>query len=351
MIEPGSTIGILGGGQLGRMTAMAAARLGYRSIILAPDADCIAAEVADRWIEAPYTDESALQELASACDVVTIEFENVPASSLTYLAQLVPTAPAANVLAVTQDRYAEKKFVTDLGIGVAPFRTVNDQDELKQALTEYRGGILKTRLFGYDGKGQVRLAADADPGRALDEIGHVPAILEGLITFACEVSVITARSWSGNLASFAPVENRHKDGILDQTLAPADLPAQTMNEAVRIAERIAIELDLVGLVAVEMFMLADGQLLVNEMAPRPHNSGHWTIDAAAVSQFEQYVRAICDLPLGDPTVCRPARMRNLIGDDAGEWPLLLNDPYARLHLYGKKAPRPGRKMGHVTWVD
>lgn len=351
-IPPGSCLGILGGGQLGRMTALAAARLGYRSIVLAPDEDCIAAEVADGHIRADYSNRDALARLAEAVDVVTIEFENVPADTLRWLAQHLPTRPHADILEITQDRLREKSFVQDAGIAVTPFRDIADESDLTAARNELGSdAILKTRRLGYDGKGQLDLRQASDVAAALDAIGRAPAILEARVNFSAEISVVTARSVGGQVASYPPVENRHRNHILDETIAPAELPRDLAVEAVWVAETLVSKLELVGLVAVELFVTTDGQLMVNELAPRPHNSGHWSIDACAVSQFEQLVRAVCGLPLGDPTVHRPARMKNLIGQDIDDWPSLLADPNARLHIYGKKSTRAGRKMGHVTWVD
>jgi len=352
VIPPGSRLGILGGGQLGRMTAMAAARLGYRTVVLAPDEDCIAAAVADAHIRADYADQDALARLAEAIDVVTIEFENVPADALRWLRHRVPTRPHADILEITQDRLREKTFVSEAGIAVTPFRAVSDEAGLRDARDALGAdAILKTRRLGYDGKGQLDLRHATDDAAALDAIGRAPAIVEARVAFAAEVSVVTARGANGAVASYPPVENRHRDHILDETIAPAELPRELAVEAVWIAETLASKLELVGLLAVEMFVTTDRRLLVNELAPRPHNSGHWSIDACAVSQFEQLVRAVCGLPLGDPSVYRPARMKNLIGREVEAWPELLGDPKARLHIYGKKTTRAGRKMGHVTWVD
>lgn len=349
IIPPGGTIGILGGGQLGRMTALAAARLGYRTVILAPEAESPAADVAWRHIRADYTDPAAIAELIALADVVTLEWENVPVPALERIAASRPTRPGARVLEVTQDRLAEKTFVQGLGIPTAPFAAVGDRADLEAAQRALGPStILKTRRLGYDGKGQVRLGADADPAVAFATLGGAPAILEGLVGFERELSVITARRPDGEMRSYPPVENRHADQILIETLAPAELPATVAATAVAMAERIAGALGLEGLLAVELFLCPDGSLLVNELAPRPHNSGHWSIDAAPVSQFEQLVRAICDLPLGDPTPFAPSVMRNLLGDAIAQWPAILAEPGARLHLYGKHEARPGRKMGHVT---
>jgi 5-(carboxyamino)imidazole ribonucleotide synthase len=353
VIAPGGTIGILGGGQLGRMTAMAAARLGYRSVILAPDAEAPAADVAGHHLQAAYDDPTALAELIDRVDVVTLEWENVPVAALERLALACPVRPGAAVLEVTQDRLAEKRFLEGLGMPTAPFIPVDDAAGLETALAAIGPhAILKTRRLGYDGKGQVRLgpgsAPAAAPAAAMAALHGAPAILEGLVTFERELSVITARRPSGEMRSFPPVENRHAAQILIETIVPAELPEAIAGEAVAMAERIARALDLEGLLAVEMFLAADGRLLVNELAPRPHNSGHWSLDACAVSQFEQLVRAICDLPLGEPTPTSPCTMQNLIGDAVDAWPAILAEPGARLHLYGKREVRPGRKMGHVT---
>ena len=350
-ISPGGTIGILGCGQLGRMTAMAAARLGYRCVVFGPEADAPAADVAAHHLQAAYDDQAALADFIARVDVVTLEWENVPVSALERLAQARPVRPGAAVLEVTQDRLAEKRFLNGLGIPTAPFMPVDDAADLGAALAAIGpNGILKTRRLGYDGKGQVRLdpATPTPPEEAIAALQEAPAILEGFVDFVRELSVITARSPSGELRSFPPVENRHAEQILIETIAPAELPSAVATAAEDIAERIARTLALEGLLAVEMFLTGDGRLLVNELAPRPHNSGHWSLDAAGVSQFEQLIRAICDLPLGDPTATAPSVMQNLLGHAVDAWPEILAEPGARLHLYGKREVREGRKMGHVT---
>jgi 5-(carboxyamino)imidazole ribonucleotide synthase len=341
-------IGILGGGQLGRMTAMAAARLGYRCHVLAPEEASPAADVAARFTCADYADERALAAFAASVDVVTLEFENVPVGALEFLAAHRPVRPGAAVLRVTQDRLAEKDFVAALGCPVTRYARVEAPADLERALAELGHGVLKTTRMGYDGKGQVRVDAATDPAAAVAGLGQPVLIHEAWVEFALELSVITARNPQGDVASYVPVENRHRHHILDVTIAPADIAAEKMAEALGIAQRIAVALELEGLLAVEMFLTPDGRLLVNELAPRPHNSGHWTIDACAVSQFEQQVRAVCGLPLGDPSRVADAQMTNLIGEDVDRWPELLAEPGARLHLYGKRDSRPGRKMGHVT---
>ncbi len=348
-LAPGAVIGIVGGGQLGRMSALAAARLGYRCHILAPEPDSPAMQVTNAATVAAYDDRAALERFAAAVDVITIEFENLPVEPLAEIVAVRPFHPSPAILAICQDRVLEKRFLDDINVPTARHLPVASAGELARGLAELRGpAVLKTARFGYDGKGQLRLAPDADPARSWAELNAPAALLEGLVAFEREISVITARAADGAIASYVPVENRHREGILVRTIAPAPIPEALAGEAVALAERIARELALVGVLAVEMFVTPEGKLLVNELAPRPHNSGHWTIDACAVSQFEQLVRAICDLPLGDPTRFADAIMDNLLGDDVQRWPELLAEPGARLHLYGKHEVRPGRKLGHVT---
>lgn len=355
MIPPGSTIGMLGAGQLGRMTALAAARLGYRTHVYAPDAaDSPAAQVSAASTVAAWDDEAALARFATSCDLITLEWENVPVPTVEALARLKPMHPGAGVLSVAQDRVAEKGFANRLGIATAPWRAVTGADEVAAAAGEVGPRcILKSTRLGYDGKGQTVIDRGTDPAAAWAAIGGgtVPGlvgIVEGFVPFVCEVSVIVARSAGGEMAAYPAVENRHKGGILDRTIAPARVPASTAAEAERVARTLAEALDVVGLLAVEMFVTADGSVLMNEMAPRPHNSGHWTMDAGTTDQFEQLVRAVCGLPLGSVERFADAEMENLIGDAADRWPHLMAEPGARLHLYGKAEARPGRKMGHVT---
>lgn len=355
-IPPGATLGILGGGQLGRMTALAAARLGYDCVVLTPEPDSPAARVARDAIVAPYDDPGALAALADAVDVVTLEFENVPVTALHILETRhgCPVRPGPRVLETAQDRRREKAFFVEAGLETAPWRAVEDAAGLRTAMAALGGGpaVLKSARLGYDGKGQARVGADTDPTAAWAALGTDAAILESRIDFAMEASVIVARGADGALACYETVRNVHVDHILDTTEAPAPLPPLVRVEARRLAERAAVALDLVGLLALELFVTAEGRLLANEMAPRPHNSGHWTLDGSVTDQFEQLVRAVCGLPLGDPAMTgSTVRMRNLLGEAAGTWPALLSDPRARLHLYGKREARPGRKMGHVTWVD
>lgn len=352
-IAPGATIGILGGGQLGRMTALAAANLGYRCHVFCQSADEPAAQVATQTTLAPFDDAAALESFAARIDVATLEFENVPIDALARIAERAPVHPDSSVLAVAQNRVQEKSFANDLGITTAPFRAVADDAALAQAIAEIgTPSVLKTVRFGYDGKGQVAIDADTDPAEAWSACGAGPqtdgGILEGFVDFACEVSVIVARNRAGETAAFDPVENRHRNHILDQTIVPADIPAATAAAARDVAVRLCEGLEVIGLLAVEMFVTADGEVLVNEIAPRPHNSGHWTIDAGRTSQFEQLVRAICGLPLGDPARRCDAVMKNLIGDDVNAWRDHIGDPAARVHLYGKSDVRAGRKMGHIT---
>ncbi len=353
MLPPGSVIGMLGGGQLGRMTALAAARLGYRTHVFCPDPDSPCAQVTDRATLSSYNDREALRLFSSRIDVATFEFENIPQAPVAFLAGLVPVRPGPGPLAVCQDRLAEKAFVTRQGIATVPYRPVSDAAALTPAVAELGlPAVLKAARLGYDGKSQIMLH---DPGRIAEAwaaigapAGPNAAVLEAFVDFAAELSVIVARGQDGVMACYPVVENRHRHHILAETIAPAAVSATLAAEAESIAWRLAAALDIVGLLAVEMFLTRDGRLLVNELAPRPHNSGHWTMDACATSQFEQFVRAICGLPLGSVERFADAVMTNLIGDEVTAWPALLADAGARLHLYGKTEIRPGRKMGHVN---
>ncbi|WP_246653568.1 5-(carboxyamino)imidazole ribonucleotide synthase [Azospirillum formosense] len=341
---------MLGDGQLGRMTALAAARLGYKTHVYAPGSEgSPCAQVAAAVTSAGWDDLDALEAFARSVDVVTLEWENVPVAVVEHLGRFTPVHPGGQVLSVAQDRVEEKSFVNALGIGTAPWRAARSADEVVKAVAEIGPRcILKSTRLGYDGKGQARIEPGSDPAEAWAAIGSDAGIVEGFVSFTCEVSVIVARGLDGRMAAYPAVENRHKDGILDKTIAPARVPAETAAEAERVARRIAEALDLVGVLAVEMFVTPDGGVLVNEMAPRPHNSGHWTMDACHSCQFEQLVRAVCGLPLGSVERVADAEMENLIGADADRWPALMAEPGARLHLYGKAESRPGRKMGHVT---
>jgi 5-(carboxyamino)imidazole ribonucleotide synthase len=354
-LAPGATIGILGGGQLGRMTALAAANLGYRCHIFCQNADEPAAKVAAVVTVAPFEDMAALDAFADAVDVVTLEFENVPIATLDRVANKTPVHPSPAVLAVAQNRLLEKTFANESGIATAPYRAVTSADELRAAVAEIgTPSVLKTVRFGYDGKGQVAIRPDTDRETAWAESGAGPdtegGILERFVEFDCEISVIVARGANGDISAFEPVENRHRNHILDETIAPAGISENTAQAAMDAALKMAAGLDVIGLLAVEMFVTGDGAILVNEIAPRPHNSGHWTIDACHTGQFEQLVRAVCGLPLGDPSRRCDAVMKNLIGDEVDGWPTYAADPRAKLHLYGKAETRPGRKMGHVNFL-
>jgi 5-(carboxyamino)imidazole ribonucleotide synthase len=348
-VPPGGAIGIIGGGQLGRMTALAAADLGYRCHVFTPEADSPASQVAWRTTQAAYDDSQALEAFAKAIDVATFEFENIPLATVERLARLVPVRPGAKALAAAQDRLAEKTFFNELGIATAPWRAVRSLADLEEA-TRALGtpAILKTARLGYDGKGQAKIEAGTDGGLAWQRLATDAAVLEGYVDFDLEISAIVARGQDGALAAFDVAHNVHRDHILATSAVPAPIAPALRSQAVEIASRAARALDLVGLLAVEMFVDKQGRLLVNEMAPRPHNSGHWTIDACRTSQFEQLVRAICGLPLGSPVRLADATMTNLIGAAVAEGAAALAEPDAKLHLYGKTEIRGGRKMGHVT---
>lgn len=353
LLPPGSTIGILGGGQLGRMLAIAAARLGYHAHIYCPDEDCPASEVAARTTVAPYEDEASLLRFAASVDAVTYEFENIPSISVSTIERRVDVRPASRVLTTCQHRLREKDAVSVLGIGTAPYRAVTSLLELEEAAQQLgMPCILKTCEMGYDGKGQYKITSPADIQTAWKQLARntsAPSfILEGYVNFSLEISVIVARNGNGDMAAYPPVQNIHRNHILHQTIAPAPISKDVSEEAENVARRIAEALELNGILAIEMFVLDDGKIIVNELAPRPHNSGHWTLDAAACDQFEQTLRAVCNLPLGSTRILTPAVMTNLIGNDIDGWQKYLAEPNARLHLYGKKEAKPGRKMGHVT---
>ncbi|MBV9551568.1 MAG: 5-(carboxyamino)imidazole ribonucleotide synthase [Alphaproteobacteria bacterium] len=349
MLTPGASIGILGGGQLGRMTAMAATRLGYRIHVYATEADSPAAQVAAEATVGGYGDGAKLDAFAESVDVATFEFENIPANAVRRVASLTPVLPRPEILEISQHRLNEKNFLRSIGVATTDFQDVADVAALARAVGSLkRRAVLKSVRMGYDGKGQVAIDPGTDAAQAWAAMGASHGILEAFVDFRCEVSVIVARSADGDTVFYPPVENRHVNHILDTTVAPARLSPETARAAEAIAREIATRLDLVGVLAVEMFVTRSGDILVNELAPRPHNSGHWTIDACATSQFEQLVRAICGLPLGSTERHSDAVMKNLIGEDVRLWPQALADPTARLHLYGKRTIRPGRKMGHVT---
>jgi 5-(carboxyamino)imidazole ribonucleotide synthase len=352
-LKPGDTIGILGGGQLGRMLAMAAARLGLRCQVFSPDPDSPAFDVVLNATCAEYADVEALELFANDVDVITYEFENVPAATVMVLAARSPVLPARKILETTQDRLIEKDFVKRLGIGTADYADVSSTASLRAAIARIGlPAVIKTRRFGYDGKGQAIIREGDDPDKVWEDLGTKSAILEAFVPFECEISVIAARSASGQVECFDVTENEHRDHILKFSYAPAAIPETLAAQARSIAEKIANALDYVGVLAVEMFVVAENggtTVLVNEIAPRVHNSGHWTLDGASISQFEQHIRAIAGWPLGKPVRHGPVTMTNLIGDIDGyeQW---LTVPGATVHLYGKGPPRPGRKMGHVTQV-
>jgi 5-(carboxyamino)imidazole ribonucleotide synthase len=335
------------------MTALAAARLGYRTHVFAAEGQSPAAQVAAGSTVASWDDAAAIARFAEEVDVATFEFENIPAETVRKFAALKPVMPRPEILEIAQDRLREKDFLRGIGVATTDYQEVGDAAALGRALAALAattGGraVLKSARMGYDGKGQVAVDAGSVPDEAWRAMGAPRGILENFVDYRCEVSVVVARGADGALAVYPPVENRHVHHILDTTIAPASLPPETAREAETIARDIAARLDLVGVLAVEMFVTKDGGLLVNELAPRPHNSGHWTIDACATSQFEQLVRAICGLPLGSTERYADAVMKNLIGDEVETWRDAIADPTARLHLYGKRTTRPGRKMGHVT---
>jgi 5-(carboxyamino)imidazole ribonucleotide synthase len=352
VIFPGATLGLLGGGQLGRMFTTAARTLGYRVTVVDPDPHAPAAEFATRHLVTAYTDRASLDELASTCAAVTTEFENAPAEALDALAHRTVVRPGSGSVAVAQDRRREKDFFASNGFPAGPFAFIESEADIEEAMRKVKlPAVLKTARFGYDGKGQARIKSRSELEATLREWKGVPCVLEEFLALELEVSVVLARGADGATAVFPVAENRHSNGILDVTIAPARIPAALAAQATSLATRLANELGYVGVLAVEMFVVG-GKLLMNEIAPRPHNSGHHTIDACRTSQFEQQVRVLCGLPLGDPSQHTPAVMVNLLGDiwGAGEpaWQSVLAHPEAHLHLYGKRDARPGRKMGHVT---
>jgi len=352
-VLPGHAIGVLGSGQLGRMFAIAARRMGYRVHTLSPDEDTPTGQVADVEINAAYEDLDAVRQFARAVSVVTFEFENVPAATASAAAEYAPVRPSGRILHTTQHRLREKTFLSQAGLPVTPFRHIRRFEELPQAATELGlPAVLKTADFGYDGKGQFQLTAGSDFEHALQGVGARDAVLEAFVDFDREVSVIAARSADGKLVHYGAVENRHRNRILDLSIAPARISANVAAEAVEIARTVLEKLEVVGVLCVEFFVCRDGGLLINELAPRPHNSGHFTFDANLTSQFEQQLRAVCGLPLGDVRQFTPAAMANLLGDlwcdGEPNWATAVSLPDVKLHLYGKSTPRRGRKMGHLT---
>ncbi len=353
IIAPGAWLGLLGGGQLGRMFTMAAQSMGYKVMVLDPGADSPAGTVADRQLQAEYTDGDALAEMAEHCAAATTEFENVPAESLQRLSERCIVSPAARSVAIAQDRIREKLFLNEHGFGVAPFAVIRSEADL--AAAEIDGllpGVLKVSRFGYDGKGQVRVGSRGELEAAFRSLQSEPCVLEKFLALDKEVSVVVCRGLDDEVTTFPVSENHHANGILDVSIVPARVPAEIAADARSRAIDLAKKLDYRGVLCVEYFVVDDGRLLVNEIAPRPHNSGHYTIDACVTSQFEQQVRVMCSLPLGDTSLLCPAVMLNLLGDlwarQTPPWDKVLRHRTAKLHLYGKSTPRPGRKMGHVT---
>jgi 5-(carboxyamino)imidazole ribonucleotide synthase len=349
-VPPGGTIGILGGGQLGRMLAMAAARLGLKTHIYSDEANASAFQVCDARTHAKYDDRAALQKFAEACDAITLEFENIPEATVALLSAMKPMNPGALALATAQDRIAEKTLAQKLGVKTAPFFAIDSREDAANAFAKLGGkGVMKTRRFGYDGKGQAKVASADDATAAFASFKSAPSILEGFIDFAFEASVIAARAADGTFAVYDPPENHHENHILKRSTVPGRLTHKQIEEAKIIARKIGAALDYVGVFCVELFVGKDGALLVNEIAPRVHNSGHWTIEACITSQFEQHIRAVAGWPLGSPERHSDAVMENLIGEEAADWQKLARNGGA-LHLYGKSEIRAGRKMGHVTWL-
>ena len=350
MILPGATLGVVGGGQLGRMFTLAAKTMGYRVVVLDPDPDSPAAGFADIHLKADYRDALSLIRMGGLCDAVTTEFENVPAATLETLAKHCQVAPSAAALAVAQDRLEEKRHARDSGCETAPYANIESSADLAAAWGAVGApALLKTRRLGYDGKGQVRVDTGEQLAAAFLELREVPCLLEGFLQLEREVSVVLARNAADQLAFFPVAENQHRNGILDISIVPARIPESLAEQARDMAAHLARELEYVGVMAVEFFVLKDGRIVFNEMAPRPHNSGHYTLDASACDQFQQQVRARCGLPLGDPRLLTPVVMVNLLGDVwPPAWAELLKHPGVQLHLYGKSEARPGRKMGHYN---
>ena len=349
-LPPGATVGVLGGGQLGRMLALAAARLGLQTAVLDPQPDCPAAQIASKTIAAAYDDAQGLKTLAAMSDVVTFEFENVPAETVERLIALgAAVAPSARALATAQDRVEEKTFLNAAGAPTVAFVGAASRRAAVEAARKLGAPcLMKTRREGYDGKGQCWIEHAVDAADAFTRLGGKPVILEAAANFTRELSVIAARSRTGEIALYPLAENHHENGVLRRTSAPAEVSAPTLEQAQQIAARVLTGLDYVGVLAVELFELDDGRLLVNEIAPRVHNSGHWTLDGCEVDQFEQHIRAVAGWPLGPTHALAQTEMINLLGDEVEDWPRLIGDPSARLWLYGKAEARPGRKMGHVN---
>lgn len=355
MILPGATLGLLGGGQLGRMFTVAARTMGYEVIVLDPDINSPAAAFASHHLCAAYDDEDALTQLASQCAAVTTEFENVPASSLQAIAEHIPVRPSASAIRIARDRILEKRTIRDIGLDTVDYHVIKSESDFENAIEKITfPAILKTATLGYDGKGQIVISSSSELGPAFQQLGAKPCVLEQRVDLACEISVVLARSVCGHIEAFAVAENRHENGILDMSIIPARVEHEVSSQAEKMARMLAEELDYCGVLAVEFFVDKNNKLMINEMAPRPHNSGHYTLDACLTDQFQQQVRTLCGFRPGKSDLTTPAVMVNILGDawDQGTpaWDELLNKPGVFLHLYGKKEPRPDRKMGHFTCV-
>lgn len=352
MTQTIKTLGILGGGQLGRMSAMAAARLGIRTHIYAPEQNAIAFDVSRETTCAPYDDAAALESFAKSVDVVTYEFENIPVETIRTLKRYGEVWPDDTLLSISQNRLAEKQYLNDIGIDTAPWAAIHGPKDIDTVLSQWKceAVILKTTRFGYDGKGQLKHTIGDNSLESWEKLGRTELIAEGIIDFAYEISVVVARDQFGGMAVYPAVLNEHKNHILHKTIAPAPIPADQRERAEQMARALAERVNLIGVLALELFVTKDGRILANEIAPRTHNSGHWSIDACAVSQFENHVRAVCGLPVGDPAPFSNAEMLNLIGDDINDIPRYMATAGACVHIYGKDEAKPGRKMGHVTFL-
>ncbi len=352
VFQPGSTIGLLGSGQLGRMFAIAAKQMGYRIHVFSPAYESPAGQVADLEIQASYDDLETVARFAQQVDVITLEFENIPVATIEAAGQFAPVRPGSSVLHTTQNRLREKTFLQQAGLPVTRFRAVRSLDELNLACAELMPAVLKTTTMGYDGKGQVTIRDISETASAWEHLNTTEAILEEFVEFDCEVSVVAARNPQGELAAYAPIRNLHRNHILDVSVCPSGMEQDLHDEAIKMAHTVLTELRAIGVFCVEFFVTADGRLVINEIAPRPHNSGHLTIEAHATSQFEQQLRAVCGLKLGSTRQLSPAAMVNLLGEcwETGvpNWVQALTLPEVKLHLYGKVVPELGRKMGHLT---
>ena len=354
LIQPGAMLGVLGGGQLGRMFTIAAHQMGYQVTVLDPDKNSPAGRIADQFICAAYTDQAALQQLSEQCAAVTTEFENIPAETLNQLARQLPVRPDAQSVAIAQNRIAEKRYLQNNGFTVVPFAVIEQVADI-DAVHDLFPGILKVSQFGYDGKGQRHVCNQGELAAAFEDLKAVPCILEQKLPLQCEISIVLARAAGGAIESFPAIENQHVNGILDISIVPARVSPSLLKQADTAARRLADIMEYTGVLCVEFFILQDDQLLINEIAPRPHNSGHFSIDACVTSQFEQQVRTLCNLPLGNAAMHQPCVMINLLGevwqDGEPDWTKVLRESSAKLHLYGKAEARPGRKMGHFTVLD